>query len=207
MRAGGGERGRYAGLFLGRGWGGDAFKSSRASKPSPPPLRKAGSRPGDSLCAPHPPSMGGVRFVQALCRLVCCHGSMPISPLPSSSSPPMRASSNVVASSGCSPAGRPQPVRDAVAAYRNPDGGFGQALEPDGRCPGSQPPAVALALRSATRPTPGTRSSSPARATGSRPPLRPRAARRSWTRPSRAGRARRGGRCRRVCRPRWCRRA
>jgi hypothetical protein len=39
------------------------------------------------------------------------------------------------------------PVRDAVAAYRNPDGGFGQALEPDGRCPDSQPPAVALALR------------------------------------------------------------
>ena len=34
----------------------------------------------------------------------------------------------------------PQPVRDAVAAYRNPDGGFGHALEPDGRCPG-QPAA------------------------------------------------------------------
>jgi hypothetical protein len=43
--------------------------------------------------------------------------------------------------------GEAQPLRDAVAAYRNPDGGFGQALEPDGRCPGSQPPAVALALR------------------------------------------------------------
>lgn len=40
----------------------------------------------------------------------------------------------------------PQPVRDAVAAYRNPDGGFGHALEPDGRCPGSQPLAMALAL-------------------------------------------------------------
>src|SRR3954451_2943750 len=39
------------------------------------------------------------------------------------------------------------PVRDAVAAYRNPDGGFGHALEPDGRAPGSQPAAVALALR------------------------------------------------------------
>ncbi len=43
--------------------------------------------------------------------------------------------------------GAAAPVRDAVAAYRNADGGFGQALEPDGRCPGSQPPAVALALR------------------------------------------------------------
>jgi hypothetical protein len=39
------------------------------------------------------------------------------------------------------------PVRDAVAAYRNPDGGFGHGLEPDGRAPGSQPPAVELALR------------------------------------------------------------
>jgi hypothetical protein len=39
-----------------------------------------------------------------------------------------------------------EPVRDAVAAYRNPDGGFGHALEPDGRAPGSQPAAVAVAL-------------------------------------------------------------
>ena len=40
----------------------------------------------------------------------------------------------------------PGPVRDAVAAYRNADGGFGHALEPDGRCPGSQPLAIAMAL-------------------------------------------------------------
>jgi len=40
------------------------------------------------------------------------------------------------------------PVRDAVAAYRNPDGGFGHALEPDGRCPGSQSLAIDFALRS-----------------------------------------------------------
>jgi hypothetical protein len=38
-------------------------------------------------------------------------------------------------------------VRDAVAAYRNADGGFGHALEPDGRGPGSQPAAAQLALR------------------------------------------------------------
>jgi hypothetical protein len=43
--------------------------------------------------------------------------------------------------------GEPGPVRDAVAAYRNADGGFGQALEPDGRTPHSQPAAVELALR------------------------------------------------------------
>jgi hypothetical protein len=39
------------------------------------------------------------------------------------------------------------PVRDAVAAYRNNDGGFGHALEPDCRCPDSQPAAAAMALR------------------------------------------------------------
>jgi len=38
------------------------------------------------------------------------------------------------------------PVRDAIAAYRNDDGGFGHALEPDGRTPASQPAAVMLAL-------------------------------------------------------------
>ena len=39
------------------------------------------------------------------------------------------------------------PVRDAVAAYRNDDGGFGYALEPDCRAPGSQPAAAEMALR------------------------------------------------------------
>jgi hypothetical protein len=39
------------------------------------------------------------------------------------------------------------PVRDAVAAYRNADGGFGQALEPDCRTGASQPAAVEMALR------------------------------------------------------------
>jgi hypothetical protein len=39
------------------------------------------------------------------------------------------------------------PVRDAIAAYRNEDGGFGHALEPDGRAPGSQPLALETALR------------------------------------------------------------
>lgn len=39
-----------------------------------------------------------------------------------------------------------EPVRIALAAYRNPDGGFGHALEPDVRCPGSQPSAALSAL-------------------------------------------------------------
>jgi hypothetical protein len=43
--------------------------------------------------------------------------------------------------------GSAEPVRDAVAAYRNDDGGFGHALEPDCRAPGSQPAAVEMALR------------------------------------------------------------
>src|SRR5690349_2100041 len=37
-------------------------------------------------------------------------------------------------------------VVDALSAYRTPDGGFGHALEPDVRCPGSQPSAVLHAL-------------------------------------------------------------
>ena len=43
---------------------------------------------------------------------------------------------------------RPDPggVAAAVLAYRNPDGGFGQALEPDCRTPHSQPQATRLAL-------------------------------------------------------------
>jgi hypothetical protein len=43
--------------------------------------------------------------------------------------------------------GDAEPVRAAVAAYRNPDGGFGHALEPDGRTPHSQPAATEQALR------------------------------------------------------------
>jgi hypothetical protein len=39
------------------------------------------------------------------------------------------------------------PVRDAVAAYRNSDGGFGHGLEPDCRAGASQPAAVEMALR------------------------------------------------------------
>jgi hypothetical protein len=38
-------------------------------------------------------------------------------------------------------------VRDAVAAYRNPDGGFGHGLEPDIRDPASQPGDLEFALR------------------------------------------------------------
>jgi hypothetical protein len=43
--------------------------------------------------------------------------------------------------------GAPEPVRDAVASYRNDDGGFGHALEPDLRAAASQPAAVEMALR------------------------------------------------------------
>jgi hypothetical protein len=42
--------------------------------------------------------------------------------------------------------GGAEPVRAAITAYRNPDGGFGHALEPDGRCPGSQSLATDFAL-------------------------------------------------------------
>ena len=43
--------------------------------------------------------------------------------------------------------GAAEPVRDAVAAHRNADGGFGHGLEPDIRTPASQPAAVEMALR------------------------------------------------------------
>ena len=43
--------------------------------------------------------------------------------------------------------GAAEPVRDAVAAYRNADGGFGHGLEPDCRAAASQPAAVEMALR------------------------------------------------------------
>ena len=39
------------------------------------------------------------------------------------------------------------PVRDAIAAYRNDDGGFGHGLEPDCRTAASLPAAVEMALR------------------------------------------------------------
>src|SRR5262249_25028486 len=39
-----------------------------------------------------------------------------------------------------------EPVLAALGAYQNADGGFGHALEPDIRCPGSQPAATLAAL-------------------------------------------------------------
>jgi hypothetical protein len=39
-----------------------------------------------------------------------------------------------------------EPLLTALRAYRNEDGGFGHALEPDVRCPGSQPAATLQAL-------------------------------------------------------------
>jgi hypothetical protein len=42
--------------------------------------------------------------------------------------------------------GSAEPVLAALGGYRNPDGGFGHALEPDLRCPGSQPAATLYAL-------------------------------------------------------------
>src|ERR1700761_7168072 len=43
--------------------------------------------------------------------------------------------------------GGAEPVRDALAAYRNPDGGFGRALEPDGRTPPRETIAAEVAMR------------------------------------------------------------
>ncbi len=43
-------------------------------------------------------------------------------------------------------AGGKEPVLAALRAYQNEDGGFGNALEPDKRCPDSQPQDVEVAL-------------------------------------------------------------
>ena len=43
--------------------------------------------------------------------------------------------------------GPAEPVIEALRGYRNPDGGFGHALEPDVRCPSSQPGADAVRAR------------------------------------------------------------
>ncbi|MBV9280503.1 MAG: hypothetical protein JOZ41_10515, partial [Chloroflexi bacterium] len=42
---------------------------------------------------------------------------------------------------------RPEGVLDALRGYRNADGGFGHGLEPDKRCPDSQPLDVEVALQ------------------------------------------------------------
>jgi hypothetical protein len=42
--------------------------------------------------------------------------------------------------------GPAEPVIEALRAYGNPDGGFGHALEPDVRCPSSQPSPTLTAL-------------------------------------------------------------
>src|SRR3954454_24576207 len=42
--------------------------------------------------------------------------------------------------------GSAEPVLDALRGYRNADGGFGHALEPDLRCPASQPAPTLHAL-------------------------------------------------------------
>ncbi|MBO9597665.1 MAG: hypothetical protein J7559_07590 [Cohnella sp.] len=43
--------------------------------------------------------------------------------------------------------GSKQAVLDVLRAYQNPDGGFGNALEPDIRCPQSQPVPTEMALQ------------------------------------------------------------
>src|SRR6185312_6889470 len=42
--------------------------------------------------------------------------------------------------------GSKDPVLAALCAYQNEDGGFGNALEPDKRCPSSQPQDIEIAL-------------------------------------------------------------
>ena len=84
-----------------------------------------------------------VPFKTALVAIKAC----PISISPSSSSRPTRPHPRPPPLRAPLPRRRAAPVRDAVAAYRNADGGFGHGLEPDGRTPGTQPAATEQALR------------------------------------------------------------
>src|SRR5919197_3316477 len=98
--------------------------------------------------------------------------------------------------------GEARAVRDAVAAFRNADDGFGHALEPDGRTPASQPAAVAMALRTLDEADAWDEELVEGACEWS-PPTHPRrAARRSSSQRSKGGRTRRGGRRRRGGRPR-----
>ena len=54
--------------------------------------------------------------------------------------------STATASRTCSTAAAPSPSSQALRAYRNPDGGFGNAIEPDMRAPDSQPVGIHTAL-------------------------------------------------------------
>jgi hypothetical protein len=83
--------------------------------------------------------------------------------------------------------GTAEAVQAALDAYRNPDGGYGWALEPDGRGPVSQPVHALTALEildetgRSTRPSPTTRTR-PARSSDSCTPSA------TWTRrPGSAG--------------------
>jgi hypothetical protein len=93
------------------------------------------------------------------------------------------------------------PVRDAVAAYRNDDGGFGHALEPDGRAPGSQPAATEMALRIMNETDAWDEDLVRGACDWLAARAPPRAARPSWSRASPAGRTRPGGCPRRVSPP------
>src|SRR5260370_22362202 len=89
------------------------------------------------------------RFVQYGTARTCCDDTM-TAPDFDAAAAFIAASGRVIGRRGCARLfgdDDAQRVRDAVAAYRNEDGGFGHALEPDCRAPGSQPLAVEMALR------------------------------------------------------------
>ena len=100
-----------------------------------PPSSGAAPTPGSPASIPWAPvSHRHVRFVYKTARPVaCCGGPM--------TKPDMDAAAQYLAANArvlerrrferLFAGWRPGPVRDAVAAYRNADGGFGHALEPD----------------------------------------------------------------------------
>jgi hypothetical protein len=77
---------------------------------------------------------------------VACDVCRSIDVRPRASSGALRVCSTATATRCSSPTVQPSRCPRRYAAYRNADGGFGHALEPDLRCPASQPAPTLYAL-------------------------------------------------------------
>ena len=129
-----------AGLALDAGYADQAHLTRECS-------RLAGLPPGGA--ARHRRLAGGrqVRFVQDGAPAVGHHGRMTVDL--NAAKTFLQANARVLERRRFDhllEGGPAEPVVDALRAYRNPDGGFGHAIEPDMRAPSSQPVGIHTAL-------------------------------------------------------------
>ena len=104
--------------------------------------RRAAARRAAGRPAPGPPARGPFRSRRSDPRRH--DGGMTVDLQAATDLPPRQRPrcSSATASRTCSTAADPEPVVQALRAYRNPDGGFGNAIEPDMRAPDSQPVGI-----------------------------------------------------------------